>query len=70
MNEATAGTALKYHIKRALERSHTISEFSKQLDLGLKNAKFSNNTLKIVEELTNGVKSASEELSKKASDLQ
>ncbi|ERM21549.1 hypothetical protein ACOWMV_00940 [Helicobacter pylori] len=38
--------------------------------MGLKNAKFSNNTLKIIEELTNGVKQASEELSKKASDLQ
>ncbi|MCQ2939868.1 DUF3519 domain-containing protein [Helicobacter pylori] len=49
-------------MKRALERSHSISEFSKQLDLGLKNAKFSNNTLKIIEELNNGVKSASEEI--------
>ncbi|MGL2387578.1 DUF3519 domain-containing protein, partial [Helicobacter pylori] len=70
LNEATAGAALKYHIKRALERSHTISEFSKQLNLSAQNAKFSNNTLKIIEELTNGVKQASEELSKKASDLQ
>ncbi|PUD34490.1 putative barnase/colicin E5 family endoribonuclease [Helicobacter pylori] len=70
LNEATAGAALKYHIKRALERSHSISEFSKNLELSTKNAKFSNNTLKIIEELTNGVKSASEELSKKASDLQ
>ncbi|RKU91576.1 putative barnase/colicin E5 family endoribonuclease, partial [Helicobacter pylori] len=70
LNEATAGAALKYHIKRALERSHTISEFSKNLELSAQNAKFSNNTLKIIEELTNGVKQASEELSKKASDLQ
>ncbi|WQW50270.1 DUF3519 domain-containing protein [Helicobacter pylori] len=70
LNEATAGAALKYHIKRALERSHTISDFSKNLELSAQNAKFSNNTLKIIEELTNGVKQASEELSKKASDLQ
>ncbi|RKV25259.1 DUF3519 domain-containing protein [Helicobacter pylori] len=70
LNEATAGAALKYHIKRVLERSHSISEFSKQLELSAQNAKFSNNTLKIIEELTNGVKQASEELSKKASDLQ
>ncbi|GAA9890051.1 DUF3519 domain-containing protein [Helicobacter pylori] len=70
MNEATAGAALKYHIKRALERSHSISEFSKQLELSAKNSKFTNNTLKIIEDLNNGVKSASEELSKKASDLQ
>ncbi|MEJ8581921.1 hypothetical protein MMN16_07290, partial [Helicobacter pylori] len=62
LNEATAGAALKYHIKRALERSHTISEFSKNLELSAKNAKFSNNTLKIIEELNNGVKSASEEI--------
>ncbi len=70
LNEATAGAALKYHIKRALERSHSISDFSKNLELSAKNAKFSNNTLKIIEELTNGIKRASEELSKKASDLQ
>ncbi|WRA91371.1 DUF3519 domain-containing protein [Helicobacter pylori] len=69
LNEATAGAALKYHIKRALERSHSISDFSKQLDLSAKNSQFSNNTLKIIEELNNGVKQASEELSKKASDL-
>ncbi|MCQ2898843.1 hypothetical protein JT143_07500, partial [Helicobacter pylori] len=61
LNEATVGAALKYHIKRALERSHSISDFSKQLDLSAKNSKFSNNTLKIIEELNNGVKSASEE---------
>ncbi|MGL2871445.1 DUF3519 domain-containing protein [Helicobacter pylori] len=66
LNEATAGAALKYHIKRALERSHSISDFSKNLELSAKNAKFSNNTLKIIEELTNGVKQASEEIKEKA----
>ncbi|WRB98581.1 DUF3519 domain-containing protein [Helicobacter pylori] len=65
LNEATAGAALKYHIKRALERSHSISDFSKNLELSAKNAKFSNNTLKIIEELNNGVKQASEELKEK-----
>ncbi|MGL2477586.1 DUF3519 domain-containing protein, partial [Helicobacter pylori] len=69
LNEATAGAALKYHLKRALERSHTISEFSKNLELSAKNAKFSNNTLKIIEELTNGVKQASEEIKAKAFDF-
>ncbi|MFP6246276.1 DUF3519 domain-containing protein [Helicobacter pylori] len=69
MNEATAGAALKYHIKRALERSHSISDFSKQLDLSAKNAKFSNNTLKIIEELNNGIKQASEEIKSKARDF-
>ncbi|GAA9678794.1 DUF3519 domain-containing protein [Helicobacter pylori] len=53
-----------------LERSHTISDFSKQLELSAKNSQFTNNTLKIIEELNNGVKQASEELSQKASDLQ
>ncbi len=62
LNEATAGAALKYHIKRALERSHSISDFSKQLELSAKNSKFTNNTLKIIEELNNGVKQASEEI--------
>ncbi|WP_206426567.1 DUF3519 domain-containing protein [Helicobacter pylori] len=70
LNEATAGAALKYHIKRALERSHTVSEFSKQLELSVQKSHFSNNTLKIIEELNNGIKQASEELSKKASDLE
>ncbi len=70
LNEATAGAALKYHIKRALERSHSISKFSKNLELSAQKSHFSNNTLKIIEELNNGVKQASEELSKKASDLQ
>ncbi|WP_438839334.1 DUF3519 domain-containing protein [Helicobacter pylori] len=69
LNEATAGAALKYHIKRALERSHTISDFSKQLELSAKNSKFSNNTLKIIEELNNGVKQASEEIKEKARDF-
>ncbi|WP_338154423.1 DUF3519 domain-containing protein [Helicobacter pylori] len=70
LNEATAGAALKYHIKRALERSSRVSDFSKQLDLSAKNSHFSNNTLKIIEELNNGVKQASEEIKEKASDLE
>ncbi|GAA9741419.1 hypothetical protein VN0138_14960 [Helicobacter pylori] len=69
MNEATAGAALKYHIKRALERSHTISDFSKQLELSAKNSQFTNNTLKIIEELNNGAKQASAELKEKAFDF-
>ncbi|MGL2384710.1 DUF3519 domain-containing protein, partial [Helicobacter pylori] len=69
LNEATAGAALKYHLKRALERSHSISEFSKNLELSAKNAKFSNNTLKIIEELTNGIKQASEDIRYKAFDF-
>ncbi|GAA7970938.1 hypothetical protein HpBT075_14720 [Helicobacter pylori] len=52
-----------------LERSHSISEFSKQLDLSAKNSKFTNNTLKIIEELNNGVKQASEEIKEKARDF-
>ncbi|WP_332261813.1 DUF3519 domain-containing protein [Helicobacter pylori] len=70
LNEATAGAALKYHIKRALERSHSISEFSKQLELSAQKSHFSNNTLKIIEELNNGVKQASEEIKEKARDLE
>ncbi|PDW78867.1 DUF3519 domain-containing protein, partial [Helicobacter pylori] len=70
LNEATAGAALKYHLKRALERSHSISEFSKNLELSVQKSHFSNNTLKIIEELNNGVKKASEEIKEKASDLQ
>ncbi|MFP6168725.1 DUF3519 domain-containing protein, partial [Helicobacter pylori] len=60
------GAALKYHIQKALERSHSISEFSKNLELSAQKSHFSNNTLKIIEELNNGVKSASEEIKEKA----
>ncbi|MGL2806229.1 DUF3519 domain-containing protein [Helicobacter pylori] len=66
LNEATAGAALKYHLKRALERSHSISEFSKNLELSAQKSKFTNNTLKIIEELNNGIKQASEEIKEKA----
>ncbi len=47
----------------------TASDFSKQLELSAKNSKFSNNTLKIIEELNNGVKQASEEIKEKARDF-
>ncbi|GAA7955748.1 hypothetical protein COL5_12950 [Helicobacter pylori] len=50
-------------------RSHSISEFSKQLELSAQKSHFSNNTLKITEELTNGVKSASEDIRSKAFDF-
>ncbi len=69
LNEATAGAALKYHLKRALERSHSISESNKNLELSAQKSHFSNNTLKIIEELTNGVKQASEEIKEKARDF-
>ncbi len=67
--EQARKAALKYNVKRALERSHTISDFSKQLDLSAKNSQFTNNTLKIIEELNNGVKQASEEIKEKALDF-
>ncbi|WP_073506888.1 DUF3519 domain-containing protein [Helicobacter pylori] len=70
MNEATAGAALKYHIKRALERSHTISDFSKQLELSAKNSQLTNNTLKIIEELNSGVKQASDEIKEKVTQYE
>ncbi|WP_231265425.1 DUF3519 domain-containing protein, partial [Helicobacter pylori] len=43
-----------------------MSDFSKQLELSAKNSRFTNNTLKIIEELNNGVKQASDELKEKA----
>ncbi|MGT0103167.1 hypothetical protein V5H71_07715, partial [Helicobacter pylori] len=64
-NGQVAGAALKYHIKRALERSHSINDFSKQLELSAQKSHFTNNTLKIIEELNNGVKQASEEIKEK-----
>ncbi|WRE34011.1 DUF3519 domain-containing protein [Helicobacter pylori] len=43
-----------------------MSDFSKNLQLSAQNSKFTNNTLKIIEELNNGVKQASEEIKEKA----
>ncbi len=70
LNEATAGAALKYHLKRALERSHSISKFSKNLELSAKNSKFSNATMRKIEEITQGVKSAKENITKQEKALQ
>ncbi|MGL2577755.1 DUF3519 domain-containing protein [Helicobacter pylori] len=69
LNEATAGAALKYHIQRALERSHTISAFTKNLELSAKNSKFSNATMRKIEEITQGVKSAKENITKQEEAL-
>ncbi|WP_229763032.1 DUF3519 domain-containing protein, partial [Helicobacter pylori] len=49
--------------------SQSISDFSKQLELSAKNSKFTNNTLKIIEELNNGVKQASDKIKEKARDF-
>ncbi|WQY69147.1 DUF3519 domain-containing protein [Helicobacter pylori] len=49
-----------------------MSEFSKNLELSAQKSHFSNNTLKIIEELNNGVKQASEEIkeaSKKSAEI-
>ncbi|MBH0300604.1 DUF3519 domain-containing protein [Helicobacter pylori] len=70
LNEATAGAALKYHIQRALERSHTISDFTKNLELSAKNSKFSNATMRKIEEITQGIKSAKENITKQEEALQ
>ncbi|WP_207387539.1 DUF3519 domain-containing protein, partial [Helicobacter pylori] len=70
LNEATAGAALKYHIQRALERSHTISAFTNNLELSAKNSKFSNATMRKIEEITQGVKSAKENITKQEEAIQ
>ncbi|WP_238759057.1 DUF3519 domain-containing protein [Helicobacter pylori] len=69
LDELSGGAALKYHIQRALERSHTISEFSKRLELSAKNSKFSNATMRKIEEITQGVKSAKENIAKQEKAL-
>ncbi|MGN8445203.1 DUF3519 domain-containing protein [Helicobacter pylori] len=69
LDELSGGAALKYHIQRALERSHTISEFSKNLELSAKNSKFSNATMRKIEEITQGVKSAKESITKQEKAL-
>ncbi|WP_241869989.1 DUF3519 domain-containing protein [Helicobacter pylori] len=70
LDELSGGAALKYHIQRALERSHTISEFSKRLEISAKNSKFSNATMRKIEEITQGVKSAKENITKQEKALQ
>ncbi len=70
LDELSGGAALKYHIQRALERSHTISDFTKNLELSAKNSKFSNATMRKIEEITQGVKSAKENITKQKEALQ
>ncbi|MGN8368016.1 DUF3519 domain-containing protein [Helicobacter pylori] len=69
LDELSGGAALKYHIQRALERSHTISDFTKNLELSAKNSKFSNATMRKIEEITQGVKSAKENTTKQEKAL-
>ncbi len=64
LDELSGGAALKYHIQRALERSHSISDFTQSLELSAKKSKFSNATMRKIEEITNGVKSAQENITK------
>ncbi|WP_131139912.1 DUF3519 domain-containing protein, partial [Helicobacter pylori] len=70
LDELSGGAALKYHIQRALERSHTISAFTKNLELSAKNSKFSNATMRKIEEITQGVKRAKENITKQEKALQ
>ncbi len=70
LDELIGGAALKYHIQKALERSHTISAFTKNLELSAKNSKFSNATMRKIEEITQGVKSAKENITKQKKALQ
>ncbi|WP_231622730.1 DUF3519 domain-containing protein [Helicobacter pylori] len=70
LDELSGGAALKYHIQRALERSHTISAFTNNLKLSAKNSKFSNATMRKIEEITQGVKSAKENITKQEKALQ
>ncbi|MFB1281050.1 DUF3519 domain-containing protein [Helicobacter pylori] len=70
LDELSGGAALKYHIQRALERSHTISDFTKNLELSAKNSKFSNATMRKIEEITQGVKSTKENITKQEEALQ
>ncbi len=70
LDELSGGAALKYHIQRALERNHTISDFTKNLELSAKNSKFSNATMRKIEEITQGVKSAKENITKQKEALQ
>ncbi|MDU9790655.1 DUF3519 domain-containing protein [Helicobacter pylori] len=70
LDELSGDAALKYHIQRALERSHTISDFTKNLELSAKNSKFSNATMRKIEEITQGVKSAKENITKQEKALQ
>ncbi|WP_437342272.1 DUF3519 domain-containing protein [Helicobacter pylori] len=69
LDELSGGAALKYHIQKALERSHTISDFTKNLELSAKNSKFSNATMRKIEEITQGVKSAKENITKQEEAL-
>ncbi|PUD46578.1 putative barnase/colicin E5 family endoribonuclease, partial [Helicobacter pylori] len=69
LDELSGGAALKYHIQRALERSHSISDFTKNLELSAKNSKFSNATMRKIEEITQGVKSTKENINKQEEAL-
>ncbi|WP_233707328.1 hypothetical protein [Helicobacter cetorum] len=60
-DESSAGAALRYHLKQALERSESVEEFAKNLKASTKKSKFTNKTNQLIDEIIGGVKATKEE---------
>ncbi|MGX3045998.1 hypothetical protein, partial [Helicobacter sp. T3_23-1056] len=61
-NEKIGGAALRYHLRSALEKSHSVSELKFTLQEKIKRGNFDNPTKQIINKITNQVDKAQDEI--------
>ncbi|BEG57024.1 hypothetical protein NHP21005_07120 [Helicobacter sp. NHP21005] len=54
LNEKVAGAALRYHLKSALSKSHTVQEFKTHLNAVVQKQPFDNKTKQLIREFLKG----------------
>lgn len=63
-NEKISGAAVRYHLKSALRKSHSVSELKRTLNAKLASGKFDSPTSKIIAQMLDGVESSQEQIIK------
>lgn len=63
-NEKISGAAVRYHLKSALRKSHSVSELKRTLNVKLASGKFDSPTSKIIAQMLDGVESSQEQIIK------
>lgn len=63
-NEKISGAAVRFHLKSALRKSHSVSELKRTLNVKLASGKFDSPTSKIIAQMLDGVESSQEQIIK------
>ena len=63
-NEKISGAAVRYHLKSALRKSHSVSELKRTLSVKLASGKFDSPTSKVIAQMLDGVESSQEQIIK------